>query len=342
MKNVSELRQDLVSGDWVVVATGRAKRPHDFIQKRAKRKASPKSKCPFEDPQTSGNSDPLLVYGKGSAQHPTRKKDWFLQVIPNKYPAFSPRTGTCPVEQKEGEYKWMEGVGSHEIVITRDHSKQIGRMSVPEIFLVLKAYHERFMTLKNNPCSKYISIFHNHGPRAGATLAHPHSQIIAIPVIPPDVSNSLRGSQAYFHNNGKCVHCLIIEHEIAQKSRVVYQNEKFVVFCPFVSRTAFEMRIFPIHHQAYFEEINEKDLEILADAFRVAMTKVYVGLKDPDYNFFIHTSPIEDGHFDHYHWHFEILPKTATWAGFELGTGVEISTITPESAAKFFRSVKIK
>ena len=339
-KKLSELRRDIVSGDWVVVATGRAKRPEQFIIKQKKRKIGPINKCPFENPQETGNAHSLLIYKKGGHEHPTGDEDWFVQVVSNKYPAFASSGGTCPQIQNEGIYEWMDGVGSHEVVITRDHEKNIGRMTSQDVYFVLRAYLERFLSLKKEPCSKYISIFHNHGPSAGASIAHPHSQIIAIPVIPPDVYNSLRGSKKYFHDNGKCVHCVIIEHEMAEKKRIVYENDRFVVFCPFVSRTAFEMRIFPKHHQAYFDEIEEIGLRDLGDALRSAMAKVNIGLKDPDYNFFIHTAPVEDGHFDHYHWHFEILPKSSIWAGFELGTGIEISTISPEDAAKFFRGVK--
>jgi UDPglucose--hexose-1-phosphate uridylyltransferase len=341
-KSVSELRKDLVSGDWIVIATGRAKRPEQFLLKKKKRALAPKKGCPFENPQTSGNPDPLLAYGKGGVQHPTNNNDWFLQVIQNKYPAFKVSAGVCPTVLQDGPYQRMEGVGAHEVVITRDHTKHIGLMSKEEVYYVIHAYFERFVALRGDECSKYISIFHNHGPSAGATLGHPHSQIIAIPVIPPDVGNSLRGSKDYFHENGKCVHCVIVEHEIREKSRVVYENEKFVVFCPFVSRTAFEMRLFPKHHQAYFEEIKKEDLYLLADALRMALAKMTQGLDNPDYNFFLHTAPLEGEHFDHYHWHFEIMPKTATWAGFELGTGIEISTITPEAAAKFFRKIKVK
>jgi UDPglucose--hexose-1-phosphate uridylyltransferase len=342
-KSVSELRKDLVSGDWIVIATGRAKRPEQFLQQKKKVIAAPKSKCAFENPQAAGNADPLLVYGKGTVRHPTKKNDWFLQVIPNKYPAFSQTGSKCPPPQRsQGPYKWMEGIGSHEVLITRDHVRHMGKMTAQEVFMVVHAYYERYMILKNDACSKYISIFHNHGKSAGASIAHPHSQIVAIPVVPPDVGNSLRGSKEYFHNNGKCVHCLMIEHEQKQKIRVVYENKKFVVFCPYVSRTAFEMRIFPKHHQAYFEEISQEGIELLADALRNALAKTTVGLGDPDYNFFLHTAPIEDGHFDHYHWHFEVLPKTVTWAGFELGTGIEISSITPEVAAKFLRKIKVK
>lgn len=331
-QGTSELRRDLVSGDWVAIATGRAKRPHEFIETRKQATKQPKEKCPFENLFRNA----LVVFAKGE-NHST---DWFVQVVPNKYPAFE--KGACPVLQRTGPYQWMEGIGFHEVVITRDHQRSIALLKDSEVELMLRAYQDRYLVLKNEDCVEYVSIFHNHGPEAGATLMHPHSQIIAIPVIPPDVYRSIKGSAKYLHRHKSCVHCLIVKYELKKKERVVYENDHFVTLAPFASKTAFEMRIFPKEHHAHFESIPPRALSYLANALRVTLAKIYQGLKNPDYNFFIHTAPVRNSkEFDHYHWHMEILPKTATWAGFEIGTGIEISTITPEAAAKFLRKIKV-
>lgn len=328
-KYISELRQDLVSGDWVVIATGRGKRPHDFSEEKPVPFVQPESGCPFE----SLHEDALLVL-------PARNEEWFLQVIPNKYPAFS-RGDSAPV-RSVGPYRATDGVGFHEVVVTRGHTKPIAEQSNDEVGLIIRAYQERYLAMKADGRAAYISIFENHGREAGASLAHPHSQIIATPVIPPDVGRSLRGSREYFRAHRECVHCVMLRYELDQKERIVYENEHCAVVAPFASKTAFELRLFPKPHRANFEAIEAPEREALADALRASLAKLSQGLQKPDYNFFLHTAPAADTEdFSHYHWHFEILPKTAIWAGFEIGTGIEISTISPESAAEFLRSIKI-
>jgi len=333
MKFVSELRQDLVSGDWVVVATGRAKRPHEFLKSKRQSLRQVVRGCPFENL----HEDALLVYALDGKRG---KENWWIQVVPNKYPAFG--RGLCAIFEKVGPYQWTGGVGFHEVVVTRDHHRSIGEMTDGEVELVLRAYQERYLAVKGDACVQYVSIFHNHGREAGATLYHPHSQIVAIPVIPPDFGRSLRGSAAYFHGAKTCVHCLELRYELKTKKRLIYENDYFAVLAPFASKTAFEMRIFPKKHNPHFEAVNEKERLALANALRVSLAKLHRGLKNPDYNFFIHTAPVADSEeFHHYHWHLEILPKTAIWAGFEIGTGIEISTIAPESAAEFLRKIGV-
>lgn len=343
MRTISELRQDLVTGDWVVVATGRARRPDEFARRGPKRVFRSPARCPFERLMPTA----LLVYDRsGERFHLTPKnrahlrQEWWLQVVPNKYPAFG--QGRYGVTRKAGPYRWQDGVGFHEVVITRDHTRAISTMSEGEVEIVLRAYRNRFLALKDEDCVEYISIFHNHGPESGATVTHPHSQIIAIPVVPPDIGRSLRGSSEYFHKHRRCVHCAMIDFEKRTAERVVYRNRDFIVFCPFISRQAFEVRIFPLRHNPEFERTTDDEMVTAADALRTALAKIDRGLGDPDYNFFIHTAPTSDGRrTPHYHWHVEIIPKTATWAGFEIGTGIEISTIAPEVAARFLKNVSV-
>ena len=332
-KSVSELRQDIVSGDWVVIASSRAKRPNDFIAQKRIPFVQPKSTCPFEH----RFSDALVVYAKNNKD---RESDWWVQAVPNKYPAFD--KGICAAFNHVGPYVSTNGAGAHEVVITQDHSRSLALMTDVEAELVVRVYQNRFRILRDDKCVKYISLFHNHGRLAGATIAHPHSQIIAIPVIPPDVASSLQGSERYFKKEKTCVHCVMLRYDLKDKKRIIYENDRFVTLAPFASRSAFEIRIFPKSHQARFEDMPQ-DLESdFARALRVSLAKLYHGLKNPDYNFFLHTAPVENSHsYEHYHWHVEILPKTAIWAGFEIGTGIEISTIAPEDAAEFLRKIKV-
>lgn len=331
-RGVSELRQDLVTGEWIAIAVGRGKRPSLYIKESAEEKNDNLKDCPFEDPRESGNEDPVLVYKN------LKNPDWSLEVIPNKYPAFSTK-GTCEDIWSEGSYLVRDGYGFHEVVITRDHKKHLALISQDEVVEVLRAYRERYNVLKGNSCVKYVSVFHNHGKAAGASIVHPHSQIIAIPVLPSDIHRSLSGSYIFYKKENKCVYCVMMGWELKDKSRIVFENNKFVAFCPFVSRAAFEIRIFPKVHQSQFENIHTEDLPDLSEVLREALFRLYKFLKNPSYNFFLHTAPADGKDYYHYHWHFEILPKTAIWAGFELGTGIEISTLDPKDAAKHLRNI---
>lgn len=364
----SEVRQDLVSGDWVVIATGRAKRPHDFLQEKKNTFRQPKRTCPFENlhedtllsfpldggggkprPLTAGNytlrpnnvGDGYASIDHGISKGRGKKVERWVEVVQNKYPAF--QRGICNIFHNIGPYQWTDGVGHHEVVITRDHERSLGQMSDAEAELVMRAYQERYRVLKQDKCTRYISIFHNHGRGSGATLSHPHSQIIGISVVPSDIARSVRGSASYYYEHKECVHCVMLEFERNENKRLIYENDKFVVFAPFASRTAFEARLYPKNHASHFEDASRGELVSLANAMRITLGKIFKGLANPAYNFFLHTAPIDGSSgFQHYHWHFEILPKTAIWAGFEIGTGIEISTIAPEDAAEFLRKVKVE
>lgn len=325
----SELRMDLVSNDWVVIATGRARRPEIFAKhERIKEDVSPKD-CPFCRKKILERASVIKKKPDGS---------WFVLSAPNDYPAFS--KGDFLNERKIGPNRIMDGIGYQEVIITADHTRQMGQFSKTEVEMVIDIYQERYLDLIKRKLIKYVSIFHNHGREAGATVVHPHSQIIAIPVMDPDLRDSLDGAESFYRSQGKCVYCTIIDWDIKDGRRIIYQNDKFVVLCPFAPQVSFEVRIYPKEHQPYFEKMGKQDRELFADALRVVLSKIYRGLNDPAYNFYFHTAPHDGGSYDNYHWHLNILPKTAIWAGFELAVGIEISTIEPEKAAAFLKRVK--
>lgn len=325
----SELRQDLVSGDWVAIAPGRAKKPRQLIKKEKKIKKS-KRDCPFEDFSGPENRESVLEF--------KNKGEWFIKIIPNKYPAFVPGADKVKIFKK-GPYSVMKGTGYHDLVITRDHDKNFPALNSKEANLVFRAFMERYKMIAKDPRSAYVSIFHNWGAKAGASVYHPHYQIIGIPVIPPDVSHSLNGSLNYFKKNKKCVHCVMIEHEKEIKKRIIYENKEAMVFTPFVSREPFELRVFPKKHFSYFEDTPESTMKLIVGALQGALKVIDKKLHNPDYNFFIHTAPIlnKDKH-SHYHWHIEVQPKISISAGFELGTGIEITVVDPDEAAKILKS----
>ncbi len=324
IKQISELRQDPVFGDWVLLAPLRGRR-HKF-KGRIKIKLS-KNKCPFDNLSKFGNLPPVLVYQNKN------KNDWFLQIIPNKYPAVG--HGECSLISKRGLYKSRVGAGFHELVILKDHDRYLAQYSAKEIKKILMAYRERYLSLAKDKCVEYVSIFHNHGKEAGSTVPHLHSQILALPIVPPDVSHSINGSRRYFHKYKKCIHCEILRQDIKEKKRVIYENKDAIVIAPFASKADFEIRIFPKKHSAYFERADDKELVSFAKAMKFVFSGIYKKLKDPAFNFFIHTAPVgKNQDYAHYHWHMEILPKFETTGSVELGTGLSIISVAPEEAAE--------
>ena len=336
---ISEFRQDPVTGDWVLVAAGRMLRPHAFRGAGRLEGAQPKRGCPFERIRP----EVILAYDRAgrrlpleSAARSRSQRRWWVQVAANKYPALGP--GQCRVRRSRQPFQFQDGVGFHEIVVTRDHDRPIARMQVGEVQTVLGAYRDRYRELARERCVAYISVFHNDGRAAGASLSHPHSQIITLPVVPTDIGRSLKGSAEYFRRHRRCVHCAMLRTEVRDRRRVIASNRSFVALCPFVSRQAFEIRVFPRRHRPRFEESDDGALKACAQVLSVAMAKLDRALDRPAYNFFIHTSPVAGAAaFGHYHWHIEIIPKTAVWAGFEIGTGIEISSTAPEDAASRLR-----
>ncbi|MDP2668605.1 MAG: HIT domain-containing protein [bacterium] len=331
MNNVIEFRKDLVSGDWVLISGQKSKKPVFFTREPSK--ALPKSRCPFENiVQSEQGKNLLWLPKKGKSD----VKDWWVRVYMNKYPVVVTNK-TCSPTITEGLFRHTPGNGFQELVIMRDHVRSFGLMTKDEIKIILESYIFRYRALSDEPCVEFILILHNSGPRAGASVPHPHSQIFALPIIPPDVSRSLEGSKRYFEKTKRCVHCDILKSEINEKTRIIYQNSSFVAVAPYASKVSYETRIFPKKHEPRFEIIDQQCKNDLADAMRVILSKIYKNLKNPDYNFFIHTSPPGTKHDKHYHWHMEILPRIAIWGGLELGAGIDVVRVSPEEAAKLLR-----
>lgn len=338
LKFPSELRFDLISRDWVLIATGRAKRPEMFKKEHREEDKVPKKNCPFCNIETQEFPVSILSNGKKIKFGKDKKipKDWTTVAIPNKYPALLPYS---KLEKKiEGNlYQTMNAVGFCELVATKDHDKQLAQLSTDKVKEVIDVYQERYLDLMKKPFVNYISIFHNQGAEAGASQSHPHSQIITTPLIDVDLEKALSISEKHFKKLGKCIYCQMNNWEEKIKKRIVFQNKDFLVICPFASKAAFELIITPKKHSPHFEKISKKEKWNLAEALKMALMKLYKGLNNPAYNFYLHTAPCDGAKHPYYHWHFTILPKTGAWAGFEFGTKIEISTIEPEKAAEYLR-----
>jgi len=328
---MSELRRDPIIGRWVIISAERGKRPSDFAREA---ETPPGKGCPFCPGNEKLTPPEILAYGE-----PGRTRDskgWWLRVIPNKYPALAVEGSLS--RQGEGMYDKMNGIGAHEVIIeTPDHSCEIPDMSDKQVEDVLWAYRDRIMDLKRDIRLEYILIFKNRGAAAGASLSHPHSQLIATPVVPKRVREEVNGAKNYYEYKERCGYCDIIKQELSTGQRVVAENENFIAVCPFASRFPFEVWVLPKAHESDFEDIQKYETVNLASLLKNVTGKMNRVLDTPPYNYLIHNSPLKEPRLPHYHWHIEIMPKLTRIAGFEWGSGFYINPVSPEEAAQFLR-----
>lgn len=335
MMSLNEFRQDIVSGEWVLFAAGRGKRPIPKIRQTIYQSSA---ECSFENPF---NEEVVWAYPD--------KDNWKAAVIKNKFPAL--KGGLCAPESAVGPFKTHNAVGEHELIIFKEHDKGFDEFSREGILDAIRVYKKRYLELsKSSDCVRYVSIFHNHGFEAGASIYHPHSQIISMPILPPDVFRSISGSFHYFSKHQRRVYDAVLEWEINDGKRVVCENEKFVAFCPFVSKYPYEIRIFSKESHAHFEQMPDDRDHYFADIMYNVLQRLRSALGKPAFNFFIHTAPVANNlqgemfganMHDFYHWHMEIVPHTKTDAGFEIGTGIAINIGDPDEAAEHLRSIKL-
>jgi UDPglucose--hexose-1-phosphate uridylyltransferase len=331
-----ELRKDPIVNRWVIIASDRARRPTDF---QIERDAPRAGLCPFCPGQEDKTPSEVLAYRP--ADGPAARRDapgWSLRVFPNKFPALMIEGDLD--RQGEGVYDRMNGVGAHEVLVeTPDHQKSFASLSEPEIENVFSAYRDRLNDLRQDIRFKYIMVFKNHGSAAGASLEHSHSQLIALPVVPKTVSEEIEGALAYWQFKERCVFCDIVRQESNTRTRLVYENNEFVVIEPYAPKFPFETWVMPRHHRASYQDTTRYQRAALANAMRVALRKLHVALDDPPYNFILHTAPFSQPDSPHYHWHIEIMPTLGKVAGFEWGSGFYINPTPPEEAARFLREI---
>jgi UDPglucose--hexose-1-phosphate uridylyltransferase len=327
-----ELRRDPIVGRWVIIATERARRPNHF--RRAEE--PPGGLCPF----CPGHEDktPAEVYVWGRPAVPPNVAGWQVRVVPNRYPALMIE-GQLDREA-DGIYDRMNGVGAHEVVIeTPEHSRDLSELTDAQVTEVLFAFKARVLDLRNDMRFRYILIFKNHGSAAGATLEHTHSQLIALPVTPRQVADEIEGARRHHEHRERCIYCDIVGQERKDRSRLVHENEEFLVFEPWAPRSPFETWIVPRRHESNFEAEPKERLAFAAQALRTTLAKLMTGLGRPAYNFMIHTNPLGDPSSASYHWHIEVVPALTQVAGFEWGSGFHINPVPPEEAAEFLRKI---
>jgi UDPglucose--hexose-1-phosphate uridylyltransferase len=207
---------------------------------------------------------------------------------------------------------------------------------------ILGVFKQRYNFLSADQRVSHITLFKNHGADAGASLQHPHSQLIATPVIPSQVRHRLHEALRHYDDAGECMFCHMVKKEIAEQTRVVIKSDFFAAMEVFASATPFATYIFPLRHTATFGEISTEEIADLAHVLRTLLAKIYVGLENPDLNFTIRSGPSDYVGARHFHWYVSVIPRLTRVAGFELGSGMFINTVLPEAAAEFLRNVSVE
>lgn len=329
-----ELRKDPVTGRWVIIATERAKRPAQYGNIPEERKGG---FCPFCPGNERSTPPEVLSYRPTTTSKDT--EGWWLRTVPNKFPAL--RQEGPLTRSGEGMYDRITGYGAHEVLIeSPDHEHTIADLSEEQLQEIIWAMRDRCVELRKDPRIRYILIFKNWGREAGASLEHPHCQIIALPIVPKRVQEELAGAAKYYEYKERCAYCDMVQQELAANLRLVMENDSFISFMPFASRFPFETWVLPKEHSALFLDIQKNQVVELARILKRTLLLIKGALDDPAYNFVIHTTPFDESvNAAYYHWHIEIIPKLTKVAGFEWGSGFYINPTPPEDAARFLQEV---
>jgi UDPglucose--hexose-1-phosphate uridylyltransferase len=357
-KAVREIRiNPIVPTESVLVATARSMRPKKAEDPAPRDTRKHVETCPF----CRGNEDktPPAI-----ATHPkpagTTPGAWEIRIVENLYPVLGDDRESPNLTF--GLQQTIDGYGRHEVIIDHhEHGVSIHEMSEQHLATLFSVYRERMAQLyQSNKRLRYVLVFKNFGPAAGASIAHTHSQIIAMPVVPDNVQSEVDNSHAYYRKNHRCIFCTLIDEaltfeatiynrdsgEIRRKidvgQFVVERGARFIAIKPFASRYEWEVHILPLVHQCDFLESSAEDHADLARVLRRTMARLDAVLGGAQFNFFLHSLPHGGESTESkasYHWHLEICPRTTIPSGFELGSGLFVNTISPELAAQKLRAV---
>ena len=334
----NELRKDYLLNRWVVIATERARRPTDFA--RQKTEPAKTTTCPLCPGNENMTPPATMVYlrsngeiHKDKEQGDFRHKNWLIRVIPNLYPAFAPPKESADTEQIMKSINFGHAIGHHEVLIeSPNHTDHPADVELPQLIRLVNAYKDRLNDISAKPYVRYVQIFRNHGLEAGASLSHAHSQLIASPFVPTTVNQEQEASKTYFTDHKTCVFCDLIKQE-TRTQRFIADNAHFTVFSPYASVHPMEFWIIPKRHSMNILSLTAEETEAFAKTLKSTLKALKNLINDPPYNFGIHLSLNKENH-DYYHWHLEVYPHLAIWAGFEKSTAMYINTVTPETAAQ--------
>lgn len=331
-----ELRKDPIIDRWVIIAAERGRRPTDFNR-------APDPLQGAFDPFAPGNENrtPAEVAAWGRPEGaPPNSPGWQVRVVPNKFPALTLQGELEP--KGVGIYDMANGVGAHEVIIEHpDGNWDFDQAQGDEMKLVLQAYVDRINALRDDKRFRYVIVFRNVGAQAGATLSHPHSQVMTVPILPKLIKEQLEAARDYYERKQRCLYSDVLRQELESGDRIVEQNEHFVVLSPFAARFPFEVQIFPRQQCHDFTLISETETEALGDVLARTLRRYKNALNSPAYNMMLQTAPFVRPYLgtieNDFCWHIDILPRLTSVAGFEWGTGFYINPVSPEAATQFLR-----
>ena len=332
MPDTSEFRQDAITRQWVVCAPTRSDRPKQFDtdDEDVPAESIPVDGCPF-CPGHEHMLPEVLFESKSDAS----SIPWHTRSVPNKYPALSADGArsreSCMI------YEWHGGHGRQEVIIaTPHHHETLSRMPVDRVESVIRTYVQRYHALRQTDGGLIPFIFHNHGAHAGASLPHPHSQVIAPSIKPPDVALEEERARERYDETGDCPYCEMLGEERTAGARMVTTNDAFSAFVPYAARAPYEVWILPNEHEPEFGRLNGHS-PALAEVLRKTLRALRRALGNPDYNFYVRTALAYNSDAPHVHWSLRIRPRVSIDAGFEIGTGMKINPSLPERDADVLR-----
>jgi UDPglucose--hexose-1-phosphate uridylyltransferase len=348
-ERMPELRRDPLLNRWVIIAEERQRRPVHPDDR-------PEQFTPLEaeqDPFAAGNEGYTTpeVYAVRPDGGPSNGPGWTVRVVPNKFPALRVEGELDP--RGNGIYDLLNGIGAHEVVVeTPDPNMHMKDLPLDHLTAVVGAYRLRVEDLSRDKRFAYVLVFKNHGREAGATQPHSHSQIVATPIVPSRIHTQLTALHGHWKLKRRSLFADILEQELRQRERIVFENEHMLAFCPFASAFPFEVQIFPKRQCADFRQATQAELAGLAAALKACLQKWERVLGPIPFNFVIYTAPNDTDvtgireEFPmldvYYQWHLEMFPRINRTAGFEWGTGYYINTVAPENAAAALRDVEVE
>ena len=326
-----ELRKDPLIGRWVAVLR-ESSLPSEYVITAENTAETVCPLCPGREGETPPEITAVREDGK-----------WLVRVIPNFRPIFQIEGDLG--RRGVGMYDKMNSIGANEIVIeTPDHNKPPEDMGVEQILRVMTIYRDRLSDLEKDARLRYVFIYKNHGKEAGAIFSHPHSQVVATPIIPKRIKEELDGAKQYYSYKERCIFCDMMREEMRMGDRVIYETRDFIAFCPFAPKFPFEFWILPKRHSCAYQEISGSEAEDLSIMMMTMIKKLRRVLTNPPYNFVIHTAPNRIPRKNHwhtlgedFHWHIEVMPRLRRMSGFEWGSGFYVLTTSPEEGAKYLR-----
>ncbi|GAB4174665.1 MAG: galactose-1-phosphate uridylyltransferase [Geothermobacteraceae bacterium] len=339
---MSEFRWDPLRDCWVIIDPERGRQPQEFLITTSTGKSEEECPfCPGREDRTPGQIDALA---------PPGQDNWQVRVIPNRFPVLKVEGNLDPAGN--GLYDRLNGIGAHEIVIEhRQCGLDFDNFEPGEIQLVLHAWQRRLLDLRGDRRLRHITVIRNHGPGSGSRLSHPHSQIVALPMIPPSVARELRQAREHFQRKQRCLLCDLLSQERQQKSGILLDRDGFIVFAPWASARPFSLRILPERHRHDFCLVDGQELAGLAAVLQELVSRLNHALRKPSYRLVLRSAPPEQhrpGQPDlftslpyDWHWYLELSPCLARDTGIEQATGIAVNPVAPEDAAAFLRTVDL-